>query len=330
MPSTGELLEEFVKAGSGGLYGPDGLTFGPDGNGDGADDLYVSSFNTDSVLRYDGTTGDFIDDFITSGSGGLNGPRDLLFRTDGLLVASYIGDSVLRYDAATGNFLGEFVAANSGGLDGPTGLTFGPDGNGDDADDLYVSSYSTDSVLRYDGENGSFLNEFIPSGSDGLDGPKGLAFDSNGSLFVCSYNTDSLLHYATNGNFISEFGTTDDELDGPTGVILDSNGDLRVGSYNTDSVLRYQPDGTLVDTTIASGAELVAGRSVFTFGPDGDLYIQNSIWMRVTSGWCVTMAKRGPSRKFMLRRTLLTNTIALRINSHLILMDASIYSYWNR
>ena len=38
--------------------------------------LYVSSSGTDSVLRYDGTTGDFIDDFVESGSGGLNGPED--------------------------------------------------------------------------------------------------------------------------------------------------------------------------------------------------------------------------------------------------------------
>src|SRR5262249_56910672 len=50
------------------LAKPAGMLFGPDGN------LYVVSINTDSVARFDGTTGDFIDDFIPSGSGGVFPP----------------------------------------------------------------------------------------------------------------------------------------------------------------------------------------------------------------------------------------------------------------
>jgi len=47
--------------------------FGPDGN------LYVSSEVTDEVLRYNGETGNFIDAFVTAGSGGLAGPFFLIF-----------------------------------------------------------------------------------------------------------------------------------------------------------------------------------------------------------------------------------------------------------
>lgn len=56
-----------------GLAYPVGLTFGPDGN------LYVSSAGTDRVLRFDRTTGAFIDDFVPHRSGGLRSPGDLLF-----------------------------------------------------------------------------------------------------------------------------------------------------------------------------------------------------------------------------------------------------------
>jgi hypothetical protein len=50
---------------TGGLDAPTAALFGPDG------DLYVASFDGDSVLRYDGVTGSFVGVFVTQGSGGL-------------------------------------------------------------------------------------------------------------------------------------------------------------------------------------------------------------------------------------------------------------------
>ena len=45
----GDFVDAFASGG--GLNGPIGLVFGPDG------DLYVSSLRTDEVVRYDGSTG---------------------------------------------------------------------------------------------------------------------------------------------------------------------------------------------------------------------------------------------------------------------------------
>ena len=44
-----------------------------------AQQLFVTSFNSNEVLRYDGTTGAFIDAFVTAGSGGLDLPSFLIF-----------------------------------------------------------------------------------------------------------------------------------------------------------------------------------------------------------------------------------------------------------
>jgi len=69
LPAKGQNPKVFVTAGAGGLDGPRGLAFGPGG------DLYVTSFGTGEVLRYDGTTGAFIEVFAT----GLSEPEDLAF-----------------------------------------------------------------------------------------------------------------------------------------------------------------------------------------------------------------------------------------------------------
>ena len=70
--TTGAFIDAFVPAMSGGLDGPFGLVFGPDGN------LYVSSSSTNEVLRYNDTTGAFIDVFASGG--GLENPSFLVFR----------------------------------------------------------------------------------------------------------------------------------------------------------------------------------------------------------------------------------------------------------
>src|SRR6266567_2102950 len=71
---TGSPIGTFLK-----LNTPTGTTFGPDGN------FYVGSLNGSNVSRYNGTTGSFIDQFIPTGSGGLNGTEKILFGPDGNL-----------------------------------------------------------------------------------------------------------------------------------------------------------------------------------------------------------------------------------------------------
>jgi hypothetical protein len=130
----------FISSGSGGLVDPSCMVFGPDGN------AYVSSPATSSnaVLRYDGTTGAFLNAFVSSGSGGIDGPAHMVFRPDGYLyVTGYRSNSVLRYNGSNGAFAGTVVPSGSGGLSSPIDLVFDANGN------LLVTSRSNDQVLRY-------------------------------------------------------------------------------------------------------------------------------------------------------------------------------------
>ena len=161
--TTGALITAF---GSGQLLDPEGLTFGPDHN------LYVANVDGNDVLRYNATTGTFIDSFVAAGSGGLAAPRDVIFGPDGnLYVTSFGTNAVLRYNGTTGAFLDAFVPAGSGGLSLPRDLLFGPDGN------LYVGSFASGDILRYNGNTGAFIDTFVAAGSGGLGGPTFLAFE---------------------------------------------------------------------------------------------------------------------------------------------------------
>jgi hypothetical protein len=75
------------------------------------------------------------------------------------------------------------------------GLLFGPDRNGDGASDLYLSNGEVDEILIFDGVSGLFLETFVPSGSGGLDDPKGLTMGADGNLYVVSNGNNAVLGY---------------------------------------------------------------------------------------------------------------------------------------
>ncbi|MCI0547470.1 MAG: hypothetical protein L0027_09310, partial [Candidatus Rokubacteria bacterium] len=72
-------------------------------------DLLVSSFATDTVLRYNEMTGVFVGTFAAGG--GLDAPQGVVFGLDGnLYVSSQDTNSVLRYNGATGAFIDTFAS----------------------------------------------------------------------------------------------------------------------------------------------------------------------------------------------------------------------------
>jgi hypothetical protein len=247
-------------------------------------DLLVGSNPTNCVFRYNETTGDFIDVFVQPGSGGLDGPRGLIFGHDGnLYVNSIKTNSVMRYDGTTGAPLpapgqsGAFFVPNgSGGLEGPAGLILGRDGN------LYVSSRLNNSVRRYRGTTGEFIDVFIPAGSGGLDQPSALVFGPDGNLYVHTLSQNVMRYDGTTGAPLPAPGQTGGYFVyglavGP-GLVFGPDGNLYVPDSTNFGVLRFNgATGTFMDSFVApgsSGPYFPDGVGVL-FGPDHNLYVSS-------------------------------------------------------
>ena len=224
--------------------------------------IYVSSDLSHEVLRYESTTGAFIDVFM-SGSG-LNQPHAILERCDDILVASFGTDQILRFNRFTGAFINVFIDAPTG-LDDPVYLLNGPD------DNLYITSQASDEVLRFT-ENGVFINAFVTAGSGGLDGPSGMAFGPDGRLYVAGrYSANVIAYNGTTGAFDELIADSRDGLtvDDTFGLIFGGNGDLYFVSNGT--VYRYDLGTSMIVATIP-----VAGAIGLDADLSGAVYVASS------------------------------------------------------
>jgi sugar lactone lactonase YvrE len=148
----------------------------------------VASSN-DIIKRFNGTTGEFIDDFVPFGTTNLADPQDLVFHDDNkLYISNSWSASITRENAQTGAYIDtlyqgvlyDFI---------PQGMAFGADGN------LYVADSGANAVLRFDVVNGGLIDAFVAPGAGGLNQPEDVLFGIDGNLLVTSYWGSSVLRY---------------------------------------------------------------------------------------------------------------------------------------
>lgn len=232
-----------------------------------ADSLYIGDGGDDSVKRFDARTGKYLGNFVAPSSGGLEGPRGMIFSKGSLLVVNQnvsrtFEGEILRY-RKDGSFLDALVPCRPIGPDPrvcddnapllPRGIIRGPGRT------LYVANFT-------ENDSGPFLPGDIRK------------FDIETGLFLGSFDT---------GSFPSTSFFPRGIVRGPDGLIYVSiTGDLGSGDGLTGKILRFNPrTGKLVDTfvnnpTDSSGNSLGSGCAKhlhrpegLVFGPDNNLYV---------------------------------------------------------
>jgi sugar lactone lactonase YvrE len=272
LPAAGQSGAVFIPAGSGGLTGAKGITFGVDGN------LYVVSYNTRQILRYQGPAGSSPGAFVGVFAADANGPEDLTFGPDGNLFVSVIdsGGQIDRFDGSTGAPIGTgiFVPAGSGGLIQPRQIVFDPTGA-----NMYVVECRSagrgvqapggpmGQVLRFQGpygqNPGAFVDLYITAGQGGLDRAIGLARDDAGNLYLSDMNTTANVTRFAPGAQASFVVTLDSAITSQISVnYATANGTAAAGTDYT------QTSGTLVfPAGVTSETVNVPITTVLTGGP---------------------------------------------------------------
>ncbi|QDT92764.1 GEVED domain-containing protein [Gimesia algae] len=290
----GNFLDEFIPAGL--LNGPRGLIFMSNPNGD--ENLFVSngyenSDGTDhTVKRFDGETGNFIDDYIKSG--GVDVPNGLVFDADYLYVTSSGSGEVLRYDRFLDDTLnGVFIGAHTVYPDGteplvpvvaplskPGSIVRNPTSGGN----FYVADigFTKGRVLEF-GSDGSFIKELVTRTELNSRTPSGLAFDeANNTLFVSILESNEILRFDLDGNEIENTnggafipaGTNG--LANPRGLAIGPDGNLYVANGTTEGILRFDMTGSPVESGNYTFGKTIQLPYSLTFGPDNNLYVVDS------------------------------------------------------
>ena len=283
--------------------------------------LLVSSFDNNSVLRYDESTGAFVDAFVPRNRDGLREPMGVIYGPDqNVYVASGLEPNqgtghkdVLRYDGATGAFLGDFADQNQ--VASLRAILFGPDGN------LYVADGFSTSVARYNGTTGAFMDEFVAPDPVRLVNPVGMVFGPDGDLYVGAVFDNTILRYEgpygpNPGAFLGTFVTAGSGgLSNPQGMVFGPDGDLYVasgnlfgnqGAFPPGSVLRYEGPGgpnpgAFLGTFVAGGSGGLNTPVGVLFGPDGrndgklDLYVTSCVGSSPNTGKLKLIADPGTS-----------------------------------
>lgn len=255
--------------------------------------LLVSSGGDNTIKQYDETTGAYIRDFVTSGSGGLSNPQGLTVGADNnLYVSSLATSSIKKYNGTTGEYLGDFVTSSSGLLN-PQGLTSGTDNS------LFVVSSNIpgssipgdpsgrrSGVLQYDLTTGVLSNTTVVTGvsSSTLSGPQPVDValgGPNNSLFVSQgrarFNSGSIGEYnPTSGQAIfRNYTVTDPSVSSinPQGLAITDN-----FLYYTDgaSIGRFDLVNNIIDprfVDVSSGG--LSGAVDVSIGQNGNLLVSD-------------------------------------------------------
>lgn len=264
----------------------------------GQDLLYIGDGNDNTVKTFDPVTGQFLGAFVVPGSGGLNGPRGLLFdHEENLLVANQNvrrnNGNVLKYSGQSGQFLGELVSSKEkdDAPFAPRGIILSDDNV------LFVADFmdhgnKPGELRAFDGTTGVFLGSLDhPGFSEQAFYTRGVVIGPDSLLYVSVFdisdpNSGWVLRFDPNtGAFLGVFieSNSTNNLHRPEGLVFNPDGSkiyitsFRGSVNDTDKILVFHGEtGAYLDEDkidLYTVGEPRAFAQAILFGPSGKLFV---------------------------------------------------------
>ena len=177
--------------------------------------------------------------------------------------------------------IGDFARA---GFTWPAGIAVSQDGNVYCSDEYEncIAICNPEKTYPFPDHNPDRdrLGQWGEAGSEEgqLNGPSGLAFDSDDNLYVVDSRNDRAQKFTKEGGFLLGWGgsgTGDGQFNRPWGITIDHKGDVYVADWGNDRVQKFSPDGEFLMSFGSSQDE--AGRlnhpADVAVDSDGDVYI---------------------------------------------------------
>lgn len=219
-------------------------------------DIYITSRDDDSVILFDGETGEYLTTIIPKQTGFLREPQDIIYQEEKneFLLCGYANTNIKRFDSRTGEWLGNLTDAVEHTFKEISKINIGPDGF------LYASEWAdVNAILKFDLETGAFIGEVIDPYLKVSD----FAWDSNNNVYVVGSSYTDISQ-----NTFVEFRKYDSDFNSiarvrypsvsrqPINVWLDENDILYVLDRTLGSVEKYDSDLNFIEVLIDTDSEL--------------------------------------------------------------------------
>lgn len=162
-------------------------------------DVYIADFGNNRIQRFNKSTGAYVSQFGTSGSGAgqLSNPSGLVYNpANGFLYVSEIGNDRISVFSTVGTYQFQFASIGSGDGQLNNPYVLGIDSNSN----VYAADATNNRVVKFD-PTGVFIRNIAV----GVSGPLGLAIDKADLNWVTSSGNNDSYTYDSRGNYVSYY-----------------------------------------------------------------------------------------------------------------------------
>lgn len=228
-------------------------------------EAWIVSAGTDSILRFNALTGDFVDTLLEVEAGGFSFRSDMALSPSQQLFFIAFSD-VIAYDPQIDELR---IAIDRSDLSSnfPAHLFLLDEQN------LFIShGFGPSEVDSFSLSEGGNVLTFLSSFSD-PEVTRDILFFQGNSFLVVLRNQNQVLSVPINGGAATSSTLINQGLNLPEHMAIDADSNIYITNVGDGTISQHSSTGDFLGTFIGAGVGGLGTPGCITFGPEGDLYV---------------------------------------------------------